>query len=450
MKLKRFIGKKVYGYLEFNISFHEDLSILTGVNGSGKTTVLRLIHALLTPSLKDLWTIPFEEVEVDYLDKENDVRIVARKTAKELLLSVSGIDDTFSLPNIDTDELNFILSRADRSEKFFEDIQIQHSGNAVFEYISNINAPAFLGLERTHKNTFDLTVDYYDERERMLVRRSQIDRGRRIIKGSLAAGLMESQLLIQTAFKRLRDIEDKLSARLRESILLSALKYNDFSIFTEEMTSILPKANERQQIMQRRDEIEKVLSDIGVSGDKVKQELKQYYMKLEALFNSMDEMDNSSKEGFPIEWLLNKAQIDRFSELIRIIDENKSKVNKIFSPINKFIDSINSFYADTRKSISIDTVGQLTIIRPDKENAPIEALSSGERQLLIIYAHVLFNEYGNRSNVFIIDEPELSLHLRWQGMFIDKIIEVSPNTQLILATHSPEIMGGYEDKNISV
>ena len=261
---------------------------------------------------------------------------------------------------------------------------------------------------------------------------------------------MESQVLIQEAFKRLRKIEDQFSERLRESILLSAIKYNDFSFLTEDLHSNLPTANERDQIMLRRNEIESVLSNIGVSGDKIKSELNYYYEKLEALFKSMDDLDESRGEGFPIEWLLNKAQIDRFSELIKIIDDNKSKVDKLFSPINKFIDSINSFYGDTRKSISINTVGQLTITRSDKQIAPLEALSSGERQLLIIYAHVLSNEFGSRSNVFIIDEPELSLHLRWQGMFVDKIMEVSPKTQLVLATHSPEIMGGYEDKNISV
>lgn len=450
MKLKKFIGKKVYGYLEFDINFHDDLSILTGVNGSGKTTVLQLIQALLTPSLRDLLSIPFETVQVFYFDKDADVQISAEKTAKGLVLGVSGIDERLTLQNIDADKLDFILSRPERSEKLFEDFQIKYSDHAVFEYISNINAPVFLGLERTHKNTLDYPVDYYNERERMLARKTNLERGRRMIKGSLAAGLMESQLLIQEAFKRLRKIEDQFSERLRESILLSAIKYHDFSFLTDDLQSNLPTANERQQIMQRRDEIESVLSNIGVSGDKIKAELNYYFEKLEALFKSMDDLDESKGGGFPIEWLLNKAQIDRFSDLIKIIDDNKSKVDKLFSPINKFIDSINSFYGDTRKSISINTVGQLTITRPDKQIAPIEALSSGERQLLIIYAHVLFNEFGSRSNVFIIDEPELSLHLRWQGMFVEKIMEVSPKTQLVLATHSPEIMGGYEDKNISV
>jgi predicted ATP-dependent endonuclease of OLD family len=52
----------------------------------------------------------------------------------------------------------------------------------------------------------------------------------------------------------------------------------------------------------------------------------------------------------------------------------------------------------------------------------------------------MFGEESNRSSVLIIDEPELSLHLKWQEMFVDAISEASPDTQLILATHSPSII----------
>ena len=76
-------------------------------------------------------------------------------------------------------------------------------------------------------------------------------------------------------------------------------------------------------------------------------------------------------------------------------------------------------------------------------------LSSGEKHLLIIFAHLLFNKNKKErpnANIFIIDEPELSLHLRWQHNFVTKAIEADPNVQLIFATHSPEISGQYEDK----
>jgi predicted ATP-binding protein involved in virulence len=71
---------------------------------------------------------------------------------------------------------------------------------------------------------------------------------------------------------------------------------------------------------------------------------------------------------------------------------------------------------------------------------PITALSSGERQLLVMLAHLSLNPSLEGSGVFIVDEPELSLHIDWQEKFVDSVIEANPNVQLILATHSPAII----------
>jgi predicted ATP-binding protein involved in virulence len=51
-------------------------------------------------------------------------------------------------------------------------------------------------------------------------------------------------------------------------------------------------------------------------------------------------------------------------------------------------------------------------------------------------------------NILLIDEPELSLHLKWQRQFVPAIREASPSTQMILATHSPEIIFDVVEKLI--
>jgi predicted ATP-dependent endonuclease of OLD family len=46
-----------------------------------------------------------------------------------------------------------------------------------------------------------------------------------------------------------------------------------------------------------------------------------------------------------------------------------------------------------------------------------------------------------------MDEPEVSLHIEWQKRLIDLIVELNPNVQIILTTHSPAvIMNGWLDK----
>jgi predicted ATP-binding protein involved in virulence len=59
-------------------------------------------------------------------------------------------------------------------------------------------------------------------------------------------------------------------------------------------------------------------------------------------------------------------------------------------------------------------------------------------------AHLIFEESRRPSGIFIIDEPELSLHLAWQEIFVDSISKASPKTQFILATHSPTIISIVE------
>lgn len=448
MKLKSFSAKGVYGYLDFKIDFNPDLTFLVGVNGSGKTTILRLTQALLTPAFRDLLTLPYLHASIVYEDKCKTFEIVAEKTDGKLKLRVSSIESELSMPTIGEDELDYLLSRESPGGDLFEEYQRKYSDHEVFQFISKIDAPVVLGLERTHRTAPPAARDFYFEGERILSNKARRGlRARRVVQGSLAAGLMETQVLVQDTYRRLRRIEDEYSQRLRETIMLSAFQYSDFSFPAENAESLLPDWAEQRKIRQRKGEIETALSNIGVSGDNIKMVLERFFMRLEDLFQSIGRME---KPSINIEWVINKAQIDRVSELIRIIDSHKSKVDKLFSPINTFIKNVNSFYEDSEKSLSIDTVGQLAILRPDGAMASIDALSSGERQLLIIFAHLLFNEYGNRSNVFIIDEPELSLHLRWQERFVENALEVSPNTQLILATHSPEIVGGYDKKAITV
>ena len=71
-------------------------------------------------------------------------------------------------------------------------------------------------------------------------------------------------------------------------------------------------------------------------------------------------------------------------------------------------------------------------------------LSSGEKQLIILIACLSLLEEAKRSHIYIVDEPEVSLHITWQEKFIDALLEASPNTQFILATHSPSIIARNE------
>jgi len=78
------------------------------------------------------------------------------------------------------------------------------------------------------------------------------------------------------------------------------------------------------------------------------------------------------------------------------------------------------------------------------EKIPLESLSSGEKQLMQILLEVM----AGGVNAVIIDEPELSMHVDWQNRLVASMRTVNPESQLVLATHSPEVMANLDEKYI--
>ena len=80
----------------------------------------------------------------------------------------------------------------------------------------------------------------------------------------------------------------------------------------------------------------------------------------------------------------------------------------------------------------------------------MEKLSSGEKHDFIMFYELIFN--ADRTSVFLIDEPEISLHVAWQMEFIDILERICKlnGTQAIIATHSPDIVNGHDDLLISL
>ena len=76
----------------------------------------------------------------------------------------------------------------------------------------------------------------------------------------------------------------------------------------------------------------------------------------------------------------------------------------------------------------------------------INELSSGEKQLFLRTLAIKMLEPEN--SIIMIDEPELSLHPKWQQKIIDVYKKIGKNNQIILATHSPHILGSVEKENI--
>ncbi len=108
----------------------------------------------------------------------------------------------------------------------------------------------------------------------------------------------------------------------------------------------------------------------------------------------------------------------------------------------RFQDIVDELFRDTGKKM-IRTENELRFTQIGEVLLPYQ-LSSGEKQILIILLTVLVED--NMPYVLFMDEPEVSLHLEWQKRLVDLCLELNPNVQIILTTHSPAIvMNGWVD-----
>lgn len=438
MIIKGFEAKGVFGYLDFNIEFNDDKNFLVGRNGSGKTTALKLINALITPSFRELLSTSFEYCSLSLNFNGEDTYIYAYTKGDEVFLGINSCEVLVELPASSNAEIEIFSRREDKFEELLEGLTHKYAFHPVIEAISKINSPVFLGLDR-RTDFSSSNNDYFLEREIWLSnKRQDITRTRRLIKGSIGASLMEIEMLVKNNYKRIRDLEVEQSQTLRNQILISSFKYSKFN--KKKFVFEHPDERERNKLLERKSEIKNALFNIIDFDSSINDEVDTFFKNLNDLFDGI----SSAKDNLSIELLLNKAQIERMYRIVDIIDEHKSRNDGYYQPIDDFLGTVNIFYEDSNKKLEIDTVGQLIVRRPDGNECTIEGLSSGERQLLVIFAHSFFNQ----NNVFIIDEPELSLHLGWQEKLADTIFSANPSSQFILATHSPEIIAGNKNKAV--
>lgn len=135
---------------------------------------------------------------------------------------------------------------------------------------------------------------------------------------------------------------------------------------------------------------------------------------------------------------------NRIIEVLQSGQEDAAiKAQAISEPKRKFQGMIDSLFSDTGKQL-IRSQNDIAFSQLGERLTPYQ-LSSGEKQMLVILLTVLIED--NKPYVLFMDEPEISLHIDWQQRLIDLILELNPNVQIILTTHSPAvIMNGWTDK----
>jgi predicted ATP-binding protein involved in virulence len=169
-----------------------------------------------------------------------------------------------------------------------------------------------------------------------------------------------------------------------------------------------------------------------------------------------------------------QKKIIQFNEAIET-DSNYLELSFVKSAIEwMFSDEENNiYYQDLHIVYDVKEGSKMVMNKKDAEGniqeIEISQFSSGEKALFALVADLtqkalLANpHYLNKKRigkekpcfedcfgVVLIDEIELHLHPRWQGRIITRLIELFPNLQFIVTTHSPTILSEIEAKHVQV
>jgi len=449
MHIRQFNAKSVHGFMDFDITFHGDLTFLTGINGSGKTTVVNAISALLSPSLLTLVNLDFASMQLRVTNGDAaDIIIGARKEEGKLILSASVVDEELQVTPLPLEENEAYLSYRERERivEYYREFATEHSSHPIMQFYRDLPKPMYLGIERRISS-------YLEPEERHL--RSFRRHPPRLPTGPLDVGLFQAVDIAEMSYRRLQARHRELTDTLRTQLLLNALTYEEVD---KPRPFKLPRITD-EEIAEKVNLTRQALQRLGVPPEEVAAHLQPFFNKLSSLSNLLEEAhtpeeilqgDDQDRKQALTEWLINYPQYERISKIIDYVEDFVNQSREVNTPIDRYLAIVNNFLADSHKSLRFDETGSLTVRFRDQEEIPIESLSSGESQVVVIITQLSFSPAAQRANVFIVDEPELSLHVRWQELFVSSIREANKDLQLILATHSPSIILDNTEKCVDL
>jgi putative AbiEii toxin of type IV toxin-antitoxin system/AAA domain-containing protein len=123
------------------------------------------------------------------------------------------------------------------------------------------------------------------------------------------------------------------------------------------------------------------------------------------------------------------------------IDQVEREIEQMSAPRTQLQAMLDKMFM--RKHVRFEANG-VSVAAENSDPIPVHMLSSGEKHLL----RVLLQALDAEDCSLLIDEPELSMHLDWQRELVPAMRKINPLAQLIFATHSPEVMSNIEDKYI--
>ena len=434
MKITEFKIKSLHGFFDYDIKLNEDLTFIYGENGSGKTTVLNMLDSVVSGEIYNLFKYNFKKIIVNFENRNSNRKCnIEVKLHKEdskldsyLFINFTGEDGNTLKDKIYYREEEF-------GESYFHSKKLLKIIRETFNYI-------FLPLNR---------LSYKKGSLESVTSRNRINHQPYFVNKVYSNEDMNGVEKLVKNFVAITNSKiNKLNIGFRQDILKSALEITD----DKESDNYLLNASE-EVLVSKFESIKNKYIELLVELKAINSEEQQ--ISGAKYFDDLIKKvkDNIEKKpGTPnLHTELRGAYVEliRISKLIELHEELNKKITKLKTPIDEFIKYTNRFLNNgkDKKNLVISSAGQIYFTTNyTNEKVKLKYLSSGEKHVVTLFANLIFKLKRDEFTIFIVDEPELSLHLSWQKMLVETIREINTNMQIVLATHSPEIVGRYAEK----
>ena len=423
----------LFGRYNIEIPFEKSVNIFIGENGLGKTTILNCIYFLLEKKFDRLSNIKFSYISIKFKTQKN-IKIsfadVVAYNEKNRRRSIVEIDiqrtiERFVLFNdhIDFDNNKYVEELVYELYRKF-DMPISAARNYIMKYFNQRGTKKISSKGEKH---------HVEELEKMISSNIKqkiiyLPTYRRIeddfpIFNRRQKATENAELLIRFGMS---DVQNSV-ARVLDNI--RSLAVSDFS----KMTAILLKeyVNKDNPV---NDFYNPVLDNTNLNIETVRIVLDRIGMGIDSEYK--EEILKLVTSGKIYEYdyrnLLNL--------ITKLIDNYNSQ--RIFDDrIKKFSDTCNKYLNDKHFHYNPSTL-ELDVLLDDdlkskQRSIELMQLSSGEKQIVSLFSRLYLEEEKN--TIIIIDEPELSLSLRWQRMLLPDIMRSNKCDLLLAVTHSPFI-----------
>lgn len=413
---------KLWGYRDIDLTFNSDVNILIGPNASGKTTILNLLHSILSADLPSLLNVSFDQAKIKLRSFKGRSERTVKVEVAEGLLKLSVGQKKFQ---VDIDMISDL--RFPRYYKHPETGKIRRR-TLPWHIARKRIVPAYDEL------TALVPIVWLPVSRRLPVTENEEEPYTR-------TGPLESvDLRLDELLDELSGYHSGLNAQLSkryqefEHQVLSMILYSK----EHDQLNLIPSSSPTEA---EKDQLLRAFKAAGLLN-------KQMQIRIDEHFDAADEALKRRREnaGWDLEDILVLPLIGRTQAMVRYARKLEEDRERIFAPLRRYEETVNSFLNE--KSVEVNESGKLKIESPAPSDLSPRLLSSGEKQILILLTQALLRV--DEPVVYIADEPELSLHVLWQEKLLESLVSLSGQIQVIVATHSPDIVGKFMDKVIDL